>query len=101
MKPGNKIHIPALNEEWEEIDKMMLFACFTLLEKYVKEEAHLNDWEDSEKQKKVKDEIDVLSHWWNYRKKLEEGLVEETKLQEQEDTEMLIRLIQIRCELWS
>jgi len=51
MRPGNLIELTGLNADWEEIDTMMLYACFSLLERFVKEEMHLTDWEVSDVQK--------------------------------------------------
>ena len=47
----------------------------------------------------MKQEIDDLSVWWNQRKLAHQDLEDEE--QQQEDTEMLLRLIQIRTYLWS
>lgn len=99
MRPGNLIALTGLNADWEEIDTMMLYACFNLLERFVQEEMHLTDWEVSDVQQRVKQEIDDLSVWWNQRKLAHQDLEEEE--QQQEDTEMLLRLIQIRTYLWS
>ena len=99
MRPGNLIELTGLNTDWEEIDTMMLFACFTLLERFVQEEMHLTDWEVSARQQQIKKEIDDLSTWWNQRKLAHQDLEDEE--QQQEDTEMLLRLIQIRTYLWS
>lgn len=99
MRPGNLIELTDLNADWEEIDTMMLYACFSLLERFVQEEMHLTDWEVSAVQQQIKKEIDELSTWWNQRKLAHQDLEEEE--QQQEDTKMLIRLIQIRTYLWS
>lgn len=99
MRPGNLIELTGLNADWEEIDTMMLYACFSLLERFVQEEMHLTDWEVSVKQQQIKKEIDDLSAWWNQRKLAHQDLEEEE--QQQKDTEMLLRLIQIRTYLWS
>jgi len=56
-------------------------------------------WEVSARQQQIKKEIDDLSAWWNQRKLAHQDLEEEE--QQQEDTEMLLRLIQIRTYLWS
>ncbi|SHI94687.1 hypothetical protein SAMN04488096_10632 [Mesonia phycicola] len=101
MKPGNKILFPDLKEDWEEVDKMMLYSCFTLLENYVEQEASLNDWNSSEKQKSIKTEIDELMSWWNTRKQINLGTVDEEENQDATDSIMLMRLILIRTELWS
>jgi hypothetical protein len=99
MRPGNLIELTGLNADWEEIDTMMLYACFSLLERFVQEEMHLTDWEVSARQQQIKQEIDDLSTWWNQRKLAHQDLEDEE--QQQEDTEMLLRLIQIRTYLWS
>lgn len=100
MKPGNLIQLKELNPEWEEIDTMMLFACFTLLEKFIVEEMHLTDWQLTPNTKLAKQEIDDLYTWWKVRKdNFLKG--EEIEQQEVEDTEMLKRLIDIRFYLWS
>lgn len=101
MNPGNQILLPDLNQDWEEIDTMILFACFNLLEKYIKQEMHLIDWETSKQQKNIKKEIDCLMNWWETRKKIHQGLIGEPENQEDEDTQFLIRIIKIRSALWS
>jgi len=60
----------------------------------------LTDWEESLLQQKIKNEINTLSEWWHQRKQDHKNHIE-NKQQQEEDTQMLIKLIQIRGYLWS
>jgi len=97
MKPGNQLYLPGLDREWEEVDTMLLHACFRLLERYMAEEAALNDWGSSAAQQQVYLELQDLLAWWQERKQHQAP----DDAQIAEDTQQLIRLVQLRTELWS
>lgn len=85
------------SKEWVDRDIIMLHACFQILKDCVDKEqvdTHCN----YEAHKDFIDEVRFLYQWWE--KRSESPWPEDDK-QSLEDTEMLIRLMQIRTQLWT
>ncbi len=85
------------NKEWVDRDDIMLHACFQILEDFIVKEngdTHCN----YEAHKDFVDELRFLFKWWQDRVK--KGL-DDSDNQMKEDDEMLIRLMKIRCALWT
>lgn len=78
--------------QWVDRDELMLHACFQILQDCVEleeVEKHVN----YEAHKDFVDECRFLYEWWQTRKIL-------SPTDEDEDTKMLIRLMNIREMLW-
>lgn len=106
MKPANILKIKTLHKDWSDKDIVMLHACFQLLTDCIElEKLHdMTDWEQNDKTKIAKKEIDELYTWWENRVKAEKDNEVDpiwTEKQYEKDTEMLIRLIKIREYLWT
>jgi hypothetical protein len=107
MKPGNKLKIQSLNNDWHDNDTIMLHACFELLADCIENEKLLSkklfDLEHSAKATKEKTELKFLYKWWKKRiKKVSKSvIVSAEEKQYKEDNAMLIRLIKIRHRLWT
>lgn len=107
MKPGNKVKIKSLDNDWQDNDTIMLHVCFELLADCIENEKLLSkklfDWKHSSKDIKEKTELKFLYKWWKKRLKKESKLViiSSEKKQYKEDNAMLIRLIKIRHRLWT
>ncbi|WP_045856726.1 hypothetical protein [Teredinibacter purpureus] len=100
MEPGNILKIETLDDGWRDKDSIMLHACFQLLSDCINKEELLSghtDWEADEKHRAAKSEIEELYVWWQSYKERDipndDGYEEETK--------MLLRLINIRWALWT
>lgn len=88
-----KINSLPPEKEWVDRDVIMLHACFQILEDCVEEEevdTHCN----YETHKESVDEIRFLYNWWKARKVKDWS-------DDEEDDEMLIRLMKIRGFLWT
>ena len=104
MKPSNLLKIDSLDIEWRDKDHIMLHACFQLLKDCVEKENLLNghtDWDYDEKQRKTKQELEKLYHWWEERIQIGDLSNSQAVAQYEKDSEMLIRLINIRWALWT
>lgn len=82
------------SSHWVDRDTVMLHACFQILQDCVEKEevdTHCN----YEAHKEFVDEVRFLYNWWLTRKTMEDWDLEE------EDDEMLSRLLKIRRALWT
>ena len=99
MQPSNLLRIESLNEEWRDKDSIMLHACFQLLKDCVEKENILSGharWND-DKHRAAKIEIETLYRWWlSYG---EPDVPEQNSMEL--ETQMLIRLINVRWALWT
>lgn len=80
--------------KWIDRDEIMLHACFQILQDCVEKEnvdTHCN----YEAHKEFVDEVRFLYNWWSKRKS------DELFDNQDEDTEMLDRLMEIRLTLWT
>lgn len=96
---------------WMDVDELMVVALFKLLERYVEEEDGLTELfgsaqttlecgfpERAQELFALYDEIRVLYTWWLYDRGNENlSMIEAHK----KDTEMAMRLLQIREYLWT
>lgn len=80
---------------WIDRDEIMLHACFQILKDCVEKESVDTDC-NYEANKEFVDEVRFLYQWWESRKDKERKY--ET---DKQDTEMLIRLMKIRTQLWT
>lgn len=80
-------------KQWVDRDHMMLHACFQILQDCVEKE-NLDTHCNYETHKDFVDEVRFLYNWWNSRKNKDED-------NDDEDNEMLNRLIKIRLGLWT
>jgi len=84
--------LPNINK-WIDRDEIMLHACFQILVDFIKIEkgdVHCN----YEAHKEFVDELRFLYNWWELRRV-------KNILDENEDDEMLLRLMKIRKTLWT
>ena len=99
------LHIKTLDGNWCDKDIIILHACFQLLTDFVEQEnaftGHVN-WHEDPAHQSAKEEILQLYNWWTTRKILDsvDGINDLEKDQYKEDSEMLIRLVNIRQFLW-
>ncbi|MFC1975962.1 hypothetical protein ACFLXQ_06155 [Chloroflexota bacterium] len=104
MEPANILKIESLDSGWCDKDQVMLHACFQLLKDCIEKENLLNgdtDWEHDEKHRNAKVELTTLYKWWIERVKNDDEIDPLTSVQFDEDSEMLIRLINVRWALWT
>lgn len=85
-------------KKWIDRDETMLHACFQILKDCVEKEnvdTHCN----YEEHKDFVDEVRFLNKWWKKRKRghLHQNIVKQMR----EDDEMLLRLMNIRTQLWT
>ncbi len=85
-----KIH--SLNKGWVDRDFLMLHACFQILSDCVELEK-VDEFANYETHKDSIDEIRFLYNWWQKRKNSNDF--------EDEDNEMLLRLMKVREFLWT
>jgi hypothetical protein len=81
-------------KQWIDRDFIMLHACFQILQDYIEKEngdTHCN----YEAHKDFVDEVRFLNNWWKKRK------TDEDFDNDDEDNEMLLRLMKIRQSLWT
>ncbi|MBL4774078.1 MAG: hypothetical protein JKX98_10960 [Alcanivoracaceae bacterium] len=100
MEPSNLLKIETLDCRWRDKDSVILHACFQLLKDCVEKENLLDGhviWDEDEKHKLVKKEIDELYQWWLSYKEPDTL----TSNSYEKENEMLIRLIEIRWALWT
>lgn len=88
------------SKTWVDRDTVMLHACFQILEDCVeleKVDEHVN----YDAHKDFVDEVRFLYQWWQKRK-IDEYISDIDDMEQmKEDEEMLIRLMKIRCQLWT
>lgn len=89
-----KIHSLPTAKEWLDRDIIMLHACFQLLQDCVEQE-HVDTHCNYEAHKDFVDEVRFLYNWWIKRK--DDDLFDN----DEEDSEMLNRLMEIRLALWT
>ena len=99
------LKIKTLKKGWTDKDFVMLHACFQLLTDFLKKEKPFkcSSWEQDEEHRNAKAELIFLNNWWKKRKKLkEDSLIYNNRNASQnlEDTEMLMRLMNVRTFLW-
>ena len=82
------------SKEWLDKDVIMLHCCFQLLQDFIEKENGDNHC-NYEANKELVDEYRFLYNWWLKRK---DNIFNE---KENEDDEMLLRLIKIRKTLWT
>ena len=82
-------------KDWVDKDVIMLHACFQILKDSVEKE-HVDTHLNYEFHKKVVDEVRFLYNWWLKRMDMVH-----TYEENDEDTEMLLRLMKIRTALWT
>jgi hypothetical protein len=80
-------------KEWIDRDEIMLHSCFQLLKDCVEKEKVDTD-RDYEANKEFVDEVRFLYNWWEKRK-------DEWLDNQNEDNDMLLRLMKIRTSLWT
>jgi len=83
-------------KQWVDRDRIMLHACFQILQDCVEKEkvdTHCN----YEAHKDFVDEVRFLYKWWNER--IEDTDYDDAQMKE--DDEMLMRLMKIRTTLWT
>ncbi len=86
--------------DWVDKDILMLHSCFQLLKDFIEKEDPFNY---NIKNCKLKKQLMELYKWWLQR----EEDVESDKVNELdhdqylEDNKMLIKLIKLRCHLWT
>lgn len=106
MKKPNLLRIKTINATWCDKDTVMLHACFQLLTDFIEQENPFEsgtDWTHSEEKINVKREIEFLYNWWQallIKQDNDEWKSMNNKVQYEEESEMLIRLIKIRSHLW-
>lgn len=89
-----KIHSLPNSKQWIDRDHVMLHACFQILEDCVEKE-NVDTHCDYEENKDFVDEVRLLYKWWLKRKN------DESFDNDDEDDEMLNRLMKIRGLLWT
>ena len=84
-------------KQWIDKDHIMLHACFQILQDCVEKENVDTHWdyEINKAHKDFVDEVRLLYKWWVKRKN--DDLFDN----DDEDNEMLDRLMKIRQELWT
>lgn len=87
--------LPTANT-WVDMDIVMLHACFQMFADFVEKEDGLNHV-NYEYYKEIIDELSVLYKWWQVRKKT----IHSELKNDDEDQEMLERLIKHRQFLWT
>ena len=100
MEPANLLKIETLGTAWRDKDSVMLHACFQILKDCIEKEKLLDchiDWDADEKHRQAKNEIGELYRWW---KSYEEASTP-NETHHKIETEMLIRLMQVRWALWT
>jgi hypothetical protein len=80
---------------WHDRDVIILHACFQILKDFVEKEKGDKHC-DYEYHKEFVDEVRFLYNWW-----LERSTKLEFDNQDEEDNEMLLRLMKIRLSLWT
>lgn len=81
-------------KQWVDRDHIMLHACFQILQDCVEKE-NVDNHCDYEVHKDFVDEVKFLYKWWLNRKN------DESFDNDDQDDEMLIRLMKIRLSLWT
>jgi hypothetical protein len=81
-------------KEWIDRDEIMLHSCFQLLKDCVEKEKVDTDC-DYEANKEFVDEVQFLYNWWIKRSK------DAGPDNQNEDNDMLLRLMKIRTSLWT
>lgn len=106
--PFNTITFNTLPKTWWDVSDGIVNVNFELLERFIENEKPLEiiETEYNEETKRIWNEIKFLYSWWKQYKTLNIGyengeysLAKEEE-QEEEATEMLIRLVKIRRHLW-
>jgi len=87
--------LPPMNVRWIDRDMIMLHSCFQILKDFIEKEKGL-EHSNYETHKHFIEEAKFLYNWWNERVNVSNNL-----FQNEEDNEMLIRLIKIRLFLWT
>lgn len=105
MQPANLLRINTLDENWSDNDNVLLHACFQLLTDCIEKEGLLTHWDwTADGKAEVKAELETLYAWWQQRVEREQADQFDwiwTPGQHEEDTAMLIRLVQVRGYLWT
>ncbi len=104
MEPSNILNIDSLDSSWCDKDHVILHAYFQLLKDCIEKENLINghiDWGQDEKCINAKAELSQLCSWWQRRVTTEEMITFSGINQYEEDTAMLIRLVNIRWTLWT
>lgn len=89
--------LPTKSEYWIDNDEIMLHSCFQLLKDFVEKENGDNQ-QNYDYYKDFVDEVRFLYNWWICRS--QKNIFDDEK-QNEEDDNMLIRLIKIRKNLWT
>lgn len=87
--------LPAVREQWIDRDEVMLHACFQILKDCVEKEK-VDEHCNYEAHKEFVDEVRFLYTWWEKRRK---GVQQDSE--DNEDNDMLLRLMKIRQALWT
>lgn len=98
------VKIPTLKPGWYDTDTRLLHASFALLENYVEREKPFNfiEWNDSDDSREMANEIHRLYYWWQRRKREDDlNSIEEEDLRYREETDNLVKLVQMRRGLWT
>lgn len=80
---------------WRDRDTIMLHACFQILKDFIEKEKG-DEHISYESHKDFVDELRFLYNWW-----LERSKRWGSDKQDEEDNEMLLRLMKIRLSLWT
>lgn len=84
-------------KQWVDRDEIMLHACFQILQDCV-EKGHVDTYCHYEHHKEFVDEVRFLYNWWLGRKNSDTS---DNYDVDDEDDEMLLRLMKIRTSLWT
>lgn len=104
MQPSNLLKIESLDQDWRDKDTVMLHACFQLLKDCVEKEQLLTghiDWTADARHRAAKAELQALYDWWLQRVDKENACDALDAVCYEEDTAMLLRLVQLRWALWT
>lgn len=111
---------------WSDVDYLMLYSAFALLQRFVEKEdglkslecqgeafrneakkwldrmdkesmeIHVECLEEAERRDRTYDEVRYLWHWWT-KERFETNIDDD----HERDTEMLVRLVKVRGSLWT
>jgi hypothetical protein len=87
--------LPKINVRWIDRDMIVLHSCFQILKDVVERENFL-EVTPKKYNKDLWNEVEFLYNWWKERINVSNNL-----FQDEEDDEMLLRLMKIRKSLWT
>lgn len=99
------LNISSKENKWvrgyADVSDRMLYSCFSLLVNFVETSASGVSWEWNEDLLKVEKEMNLLYKWWMKERPKRNWEVSKHGQFEKEDSDNLIRLVNIREYLWS